>query len=296
MDPPLVPLGQFVGSLSGYRGTSGLGVGRWSRVTTMTLAQRTVSEAPLSYRKSVDMLREPQLVALRSAFSRSMEISDERGFGHWAGLHGLPLPMYCEHHTDLFLPWHRAYLYFFELSLKDLEPTVSLPWWDWTSTAAHTNGLPAAYTEQDGNPLTGAEIGELARSQGGDSAPERTFRFPDDPRGLPSPSTVSDLIDLGDFLDFSQQLEQVHDDIHVWIGGTVAEVPYAAYDPIFWAHHAMVDRLWRLWQLRHPTAGVPAWLLDRALRPFSMTVAETLSTSALGYDYAAFSSRAIVGG
>ena len=54
------------------------------------------------------------------------------------------------------MPWHRAYLYFFELSLKDLEPTVSLPWWDWTSTAAHTNGLPAAYTEQDGNPLTGA--------------------------------------------------------------------------------------------------------------------------------------------
>ena len=33
----------------------------------------------------------------------------------------------------LFLPWHRAYLYFFELALQDQDPAhaVTLPWWDW---------------------------------------------------------------------------------------------------------------------------------------------------------------------
>ena len=65
--------------------------------------------------------------------------------------------------------------------------------------------------------------------------------------------------------------------------------------PIFFAHHVTVDRIWRLWQLRHPTAGVPASLIDEALPPFNMTVRQTLSVTALGYDYASFSSRTMIG-
>ena len=268
-------------------------------MTATVVPARLVVEAPVSYRKSVDWLRGPQLMALRDAFGRSMSLTDERGFDYWAGLHGLPLPMYCEHHTDLFLPWHRAYLYFFELTLKDLDRTVSLPWWDWTSAAAHERGLPSAYTD-DGwvNPLTGGLIGPLARRQGDarHPAPARTFRQPDNPWWLPTRDNIEWILNRPDFLDFAQQLEQVHDDVHVWIGGTVADVPYAAYDPIFWAHHAMIDRLWRLWELRHPTAGVPRSLLGAALRPFPITVVDTLSTTALGYDYAVSSSRTILNG
>jgi tyrosinase len=107
---------------------------------------------------------------------------------------------------------------------------------------------------------------------------------------------VERVLRLGDFLDFQQQLEQIHDHIHIWVSGTMAEVPFAAYDPIFFAHHAMVDRIWRLWQLRHPTAGVPADLIDEALPPFNITVRQTLSTTTLGYDYASFSSRTTIGG
>ena len=85
----------------------------------------------------------------------------------------------------------------------------------------------------------------------------QTSRIEDSPWRLPTARTISWLLGLGDFLDFQQQLEQVHDDVHVWVGGTMAEIPFAAYDPLFFAHHAMVDRVWRLWQLRHPTAGMP---------------------------------------
>jgi tyrosinase len=67
----------------------------------------------------------------------------------------------------------------------------------------------------------------------------------------------------------------------------MGQIPFAAYDPIFWAHHTMIDRLWRLWQLRHPSAAVPASIRDDALPPFQMTVDQTLDTTALGYDYAA---------
>jgi tyrosinase len=45
--------------------------------------------------------------------------------------------------------------------------------------------------------------------------------------------------------------------------------------------------LCRLWQLAHPGVGVPATLLHRALPRFQMTVAQTIASSGLGYDYAA---------
>jgi len=139
-------------------------------------------------------------------------------------------------------------------------------------------------------------INDLARAQGGPRSPERTSRDPDNPALLPSADDVRNLLALGDFVDFQQQIEQVHDAVHVWVGATVAQIPFAAYDPIFWAHHVMIDRIWRLWQLRHPTAGIPANLLREALPPFNITVAQTVSVTSLGYDYASFSSRTMIQG
>jgi tyrosinase len=269
-------------------------------MTVATLPAQRVTQAPLSYRKNVAVLTPAQLATLRSAFSASMQVSDDRGWQHWAGIHGLPLPMYCQHHTPLFLPWHRAYLYYFELSLKEFQPTVTLPWWDWTSPLSHRAGLPAAYTAAEAggkpNPLDGGPINAEAMRQFGPGAPSHTSRTPAAPAGLPTVAQINELLGRGDFLDFQQQLESYHDDVHVWVGGTMAEIPLAAYDPIFFAHHTMIDRIWRLWQLRHPTVVVPADLTNEALPPFNITVAQTLSVNALGYDYASFSSHTQIGG
>jgi tyrosinase len=38
---------------------------------------------------------------------------DERSFGFWASIHANA----CQHGWEEFLPWHRAYLYLFELQL-----------------------------------------------------------------------------------------------------------------------------------------------------------------------------------
>ena len=160
-------------------------------MTVTTLQAQPVAQAPLSYRKNVAMLRGPQLATLRSAYRASMQLSDDRGWQHWAGIHGLPLPMYCQHHTPLFLAWHRAYLYYFELSLQ-LSPTVTLPWWDWTSSWSHQVGFPVSYTVAEAggepNPLApGGPINALAQQQGGAGAPGHTSRSPDDPANLPRP-------------------------------------------------------------------------------------------------------------
>jgi tyrosinase len=221
-------------------------------------------------------------------------ISDDRGFGHWAGIHGLPLPMYCQHGTRLFLPWHRAYLYFFELAMRDQVPEAVLSWWDWTSTASHTSGIPAAFAkatvDRKANPLYRSQVPPAARING---QPRQTTRAPAPPAGLPTAAAVQSVLALADFLDFQTQLENLHGAVHVWVRGTMGQIPWAAYDPIFWAHHVMIDRLWRLWQIRHPNPHMPSDLLNQALPPFPMTVAETLEIKNLGYRYASATAHAV---
>jgi tyrosinase len=250
----------------------------------------------LRHRLNIDSMTPTQLAAFRAAIESAMEISDERGYNYQAGIHGLPLPMSCDiaHGRPVFLPWHRAYLYFFELTLRDLQPQVTLPWWDWTADAA----IPAAYGDPtvDGgaNPLYSAKVDPIALEQGarsGDRRAPHTLREPGAHGAppLPNKADVEGVLALGSFEDFTAQLEQLHNNVHVWVGGHkghMGDIPFAAFDPIFWAHHAMIDRVWRMWQLRHPQPGVPATLLDEALPPFNMTVTQTLDSNALGYDYA----------
>jgi tyrosinase len=57
----------------------------------------------------------------------------------------------------------------------------------------------------------------------------------------------------------------------------------------------MVDRLWRLWQIRHNAVGPPQELWGQALPPFPMTVAQTLDVTLLGYDYASSTASQAVG-
>jgi tyrosinase len=84
----------------------------------------------MGVRKSVYVLAAAEVEALREAYLAAMGLRDERGYQYHAGLHGLPLPIQCRHGDILFLPWHRAYLYFFELALQDRVPEVAIPWWD----------------------------------------------------------------------------------------------------------------------------------------------------------------------
>ncbi len=254
----------------------------------MSVAAASATRAPLRlrHRRSARRLSKGQLAELRQAISRAQRIGDDRGYQYWAGVHGLPLPVYCQHGTQLFLPWHRAYLYFLEKALQDRVPGVTLPWWDWRD---HSEALPAAYARartpgNKANPLHSSPIQPSGRRQPNE---KRTWREPGDPSWLPSAAQVAQVRANRDFFTFQSQLESLHNGVHGFVGGTMASVATSAYDPIFWAHHCMIDRLWYLWQLDHPGARLPARYLDLALPPFEMTVRETLDVTALGYDYAA---------
>lgn len=236
-----------------------------------------------------------------------MARSDNKGYQYFANWHWVAFDL-CQHHNDLFLPWHRGYLYHFELALQDIDADVTLPWWDWMDEAWPL----AAYTdpEDEGkpNPLLGAPI-EPWGVKPKPSWPKHTKRepgavdepgTPEEPGPLPPPLRKAEIggqeVDLYAWMmasttyrEFEERCWRLHDNMHVWVGGTMSNPEWAGYDPIFYAHHAMVDRLWRIWQHNNPSALPSEEVLDTSLtfasEP-SMTVREVLDVTQLGYDYA----------
>jgi tyrosinase len=110
----------------------------------MTVAAPTPTRAPvhLRHRRSARRLSKGQLADLREAVTLAQKIGDDRGYQYWAGIHGLPLPVYCQHGSPIFLPWHRAYLYFFEKALQDRVPAP--PWLGGTGPTTTAKGCPRA--------------------------------------------------------------------------------------------------------------------------------------------------------
>jgi len=110
---------------------------------------------------------------------------------------------------------------------------------------------------------------------------------------LPTSSDIAALYNITQFQQFSNQLESIHDRIHGWtggisggVGGDMGTVATAAYDPIFWSHHCMIDRVWYIWQLRNGVNNIPAEYMDVILAPFRYRVRDVLNINALGYEYA----------
>ena len=241
-------------------------------------------------RMNISSYDAPQLSTFRKAMTKFMAITDNRGYNHMAGNHGVP-DWYCWHgqssrrfpflRTHAFLPWHRAYLKVFEDHLLDHDSNISLPWWDATSSLSHREGIPKAYKEPtvDGtpNPLYKFHI----PSQDAD-----TKRNPRRPRQLPANSSVKALYDISDFGEFSTALQEVHDSVHVWCGGSMSTQAYSAYDPVFWAHHCNIDRIWAIWQTKHGN-NLPEGLPEMELEPFPYRVKNVLKIYDLGYEYAA---------
>jgi tyrosinase len=248
------------------------------------------------------------IAALRDAYGKMQNLSatDNRSWIFWADKHGFPI-FDCWHHFregpagrrfryDLFLPWHRAYLMYWEHVARDQNPDAIPPWWDWTSASSHEIGVPEAYTQPEvngqPNPLFNGPTPDMP-----DDPARRTRRFPGDPADLPDASVIDNLLALSDYLDFSSQIQDVHDQIHGWTGGInpddpsqggdMGNIASSAFDPIFWAHHCMIDRIWYLWQLRHGLANVPADYLGLTLVPFGYAVRDVLDIHTLGYEYAA---------
>jgi tyrosinase len=245
----------------------------------------------LRTRQGVHNLSDTDVSAFRDAYGQMQTITDNRGFAYFSGLHGVPNWL-CKHSTAdapayLFLPWHRAYLYNFELAMRSRVPSISLPWWDWTLRPPRQAGIPQIFADRtaDGkpNPLYSFRI-DLTNP----SVHHTTTRQPGSVDDLPTQNNVDDVSSTGDWSEFTLALEdQLHNLVHGWVGGDMGIVAVAAFDPIFYSHHCMIDRLWWLWQVRNGNGSMPDNLYDTVLAPWTLTVRDVLNVNSLGYDYAA---------
>jgi tyrosinase len=255
-------------------------------VTVVGQASRS-TRARLKLRRSATKLDDDWFDNFRAVIRAALARRDDRGYQFFAGWHGVPFG-WCWHFNPRFLPWHRAYLYYFELALQDIDPSVTLPWWDW----ATSEDIPPAYRRArvagKANILYSAPI-EPMTTRRDPSWPRRTSRAVGS-LGLTLPPPWKERWDWAQqapsFTEFDRRITLIHNNVHVWVAGTMADQAWAAYDPIFWAHHAMVDRAWRIWQHSNPGARPPQEILDEPLEPRGMTVRQTLDVKGLGYDYA----------
>jgi tyrosinase len=241
------------------------------------------------------------LDALRDAYGKMQALTDNRGWIYWAGIHGFPQYL-CWHHGrigrgsqlpyNLFLPWHRAYLLYWEHTARDQNAKMVLPWWDWTSPGSHTIGIPKSFAVKtvDGkkNSLASGPRPAMPGVPAG-----ATTRNPGSPANLPTEAQVNALMGLGNFLDLDTQLEDIHDSVHGWCGGDMGVVARSAFDPIFWSHHCMIDRVWYLWQIKNGVDNIPDDYKDKTLAPFDMRVRDVLDIGRLGYEYGHASSTVL---
>lgn len=261
-------------------------------------------------RKQVDQLDFVELTKLKSAYAAMKLLSasdpaDPRGYDQQANIHCI----YCGgsleiHKSFFFFPWHRAYLYFHERILGKLigDPTFTLPYWSW-ETAGHQQ-LPSAYFDPT---LTLNPLYNPKRAVNNTSTiPPSVIRL----AAPPLPGTIEEQLRIGSaggFLGQANNAGQLegspHGTIHTWISSgdpavgreDMGRVRTAARDPVFFAHHGNIDRLWTEWIAipGHQNHADPAWLdkrwtfWDENRRLVSISVRDVLDhENSLRYRYA----------
>jgi hypothetical protein len=238
----------------------------------------------LRRRRDITTLTPAELNSYRDAWRL---IQNNGQFRDIASYHGCSL-FFCHRPGEriIFLPWHREYVLRLENALGE-----AVHYWDWTSAASASSGIPPAFTaatyvSADGNtypnPLRSFRFSCPAGAPG-----QTTSRFPQSPLFLQQyASQVQTAYGSGSYAAINALLENPpHDNVHGWVGGTMGAVTFAAYDPIFWAHHTNVDRQWASWQ-QGGGADPIASVLSRSLTGFTgRTVNDVKSIAALNYEY-----------
>ncbi len=213
------------------------------------------------------------------------------------------------HRSPSFLPWHRQYLLEFEAALQAIDPSVNLPYWDWTADRSATSGIWGADfmggngRSSDGQVTTGPFAfsgGNWRLNVNTDSRTYLRRQLGTGVAQLPSRTDTESVLAITTYdaapwnsssSGFRNALEgwrgvNLHNRVHVWVGGQMA-TGMSPNDPVFWLHHCFVDKLWSEWQRRNPTrtylptAGTPDVIdLNDRMKPWNtVTPADLLDHS-----------------
>ena len=190
---------------------------------------------------------------------------------------------------DCFLPWHRIYLYYFERIVRNVldDTSFTMPYWNYTDSTQRV--LPAAFR------LPSSPLYRKHRK-----ASVNHGHPLDEGQGTPSPLNLG-CLDQENYLPtggitqgFCLNLDSgLHASMHVLIGDRqgMGDITWAANDPIFWLHHANVDRLWASWNAGHDNPDNDAWrnrqfaFADEKGVRVTTRIGDFADIAALGYIY-----------
>ena len=162
-----------------------------------------------------------------------------------------------------FLAWHRWFVRTLEKRLQQVDPSVFIPYWDWMA-----------------DPQIPAQVSSPALL----SSWSVTRHWK--PAQMPSAAVLAGATSQTTFPFFQRMLEAgAHNAVHNAVGGDMASGSSPS-DPLFWLHHANIDRIWAVWQKQHPKGKPPN--KSEILEPspmFGIKVSSVLSITKLGYRY-----------
>jgi tyrosinase len=115
-----------------------------------------------------------------------------------------------------------------------------------------------------------------------DTSVDQTKSFRDYTEGFTTQSSSQPLCAIGGC--------DMHGRVHLWVGGTMSSGGGTSNDPIFFMHHANVDRLWAMWQDKYGDSTYPSaytgalYLFDNA-DGSPVKASDMFDHRALGYIY-----------
>lgn len=199
----------------------------------------------------------------------------------------------CQHGSWYFLPWHRGYIWSIENLVRQEiirqggPADWAMPYWNYSDNAMpNARLLPPAFsrtTMPDGsaNPLYVVQRWGNKVLPAGDVTLECLNE--DEYTGVPGGDPGFGGVKTGFSHSgggFGALESKPHNIVHVDIGGGTNQRPglmsdpdTAGLDPIFWLHHANIDRLWWEWNLsspHHTNPTDPAWLNGPLNRRFAV--------------------------
>ena len=227
-------------------------------------------------------------------------VNEFRLSGRWekiANLHTDPKVWQVAHSDEsglqaAFLPWHRVFLRRMEGELQRIDPKVTMPYWNWALDSEDPAGSPVLSPDffgGSGDPETSFCVTEGSFS---DLSNETCVKrlIPRDSGGFLTLSNLKEVLvenpDYGRFVNTMENGLGLHGHLHMFLGGDMARMN-SPKDPLFYAHHAFIDKLWWEWQMMHNELGSPAYKGNATapLYPFEESASDVFSVEDMGYTY-----------
>ncbi|GAU42114.1 hypothetical protein TSUD_350880 [Trifolium subterraneum] len=262
---------------------------------------------------------------------RALPDDDPRSFYQQASVHcaycvggytqqGYPDTELQVHNSWLFLPFHRWYLYFYERILGSLidDPTFAIPYWNWD--APDGMQIPSIFTNPNSSlydpkrntthqPPTIVDLNYDKKNPSNNPAEKQIIinlnlmhrqmisNSKTNRQFLGSPYRGGDEPFKG-----AGSIENLpHTPVHIWTGDPrekhgedMGHFYAAGRDPVFYAHHANIDRMWYVWKQlgkKRKNFSDPDWLessflfYDENKNLVEVKVKDSVDEKKLGYRY-----------